>query len=678
MKPLSYRQIHLDFHTSPLIDDVGSAFNAEEFVQTLQKAHVTSINLFARCHHGFNYYPSKVGRMHPSLKFDLFGAQLHAVRDAGMRALAYTTAAWSEDTCDFHPDWMQISADGVLGSKPLFEDGFGNLKSRAWRSLCLNNEAYVDYMLREIREIYDLYQPDGFWIDIIHQYECVCPVCRKKMKRENLDPRCHEDRVRFSAQSELFFIQRMHQAIQEISRNLEIYFNAAPAAFDRGNDPALTNNQKRNYMTFIDIESLPSQEWGYSHFPVLVNYVNKYDQNICMMNGKFHQSWGDFGSLRNKAQLEYECFRALANGAHVCVGDQLHPRGKLDPSAYARIGDVFRSIEEKEPWCANTTKVANVGVIAPNITLESELIKAGGHRADDCSEGVYRILSELHIPFDFLSGDDPLDAYELLILPDKIRLDKQLGPKIDAYIDGGGKCLCTGISGMAQDEQEYALRNHPAAMSGMTPYSRPYISIQSNRFPDIPPMDYVIDNPGARLTPADGAEVLAWYVDPYFDRTWEHTCSHRQTPPQKISDYAAIVQKDHVIAIGPALFGDYAQYAVHAHKAIVQTCLMRLLENSLLISSSNLPSTAEVTLRKLDEGHVVHVLHYIPHRRCRQIDTIEDVIPLYGVALSVRVPLPPAQVKCVPQNTPIPFRWENGCVHFVVEQVSGHQMVWIQ
>jgi hypothetical protein len=47
---LRYRQIHLDFHTSEHIPNVGAAFDPETFVATLKAAHVDSITVFAKCH----------------------------------------------------------------------------------------------------------------------------------------------------------------------------------------------------------------------------------------------------------------------------------------------------------------------------------------------------------------------------------------------------------------------------------------------------------------------------------------------------------------------------------------------------------------------------------------------------------------------------------------------------
>ena len=68
MDKLPFRQIHLDFHTSECMPDVGSEFSEENFRKALKDGHVSSINLFAKCHHGWSYFPSKVNKMHPTLK----------------------------------------------------------------------------------------------------------------------------------------------------------------------------------------------------------------------------------------------------------------------------------------------------------------------------------------------------------------------------------------------------------------------------------------------------------------------------------------------------------------------------------------------------------------------------------------------------------------------------------
>ena len=44
-KPMRYRQIHLDFHTSEHIPGVGAAFDPEQFAGTFKAAHVNSVTI---------------------------------------------------------------------------------------------------------------------------------------------------------------------------------------------------------------------------------------------------------------------------------------------------------------------------------------------------------------------------------------------------------------------------------------------------------------------------------------------------------------------------------------------------------------------------------------------------------------------------------------------------------
>ena len=65
---LRYRQVHLDFHTSEHCPNVGGKFDEDQFIGALKKGHVNSITIFAQCHHGWCYYPTKTDMEHPTCK----------------------------------------------------------------------------------------------------------------------------------------------------------------------------------------------------------------------------------------------------------------------------------------------------------------------------------------------------------------------------------------------------------------------------------------------------------------------------------------------------------------------------------------------------------------------------------------------------------------------------------
>jgi hypothetical protein len=45
---LKYRQIHLDFHNSPLIYNIGENFEPEKFAEIMKKANVNSVTFFCK------------------------------------------------------------------------------------------------------------------------------------------------------------------------------------------------------------------------------------------------------------------------------------------------------------------------------------------------------------------------------------------------------------------------------------------------------------------------------------------------------------------------------------------------------------------------------------------------------------------------------------------------------
>ena len=82
---MRFRQVHLDFHTSEHIEDIGKKFDKKQFQTALKKGNINSITLFSKCHHGWAYHPSKANEIHPHLDFDLLGAQIQAAHEIGVK-----------------------------------------------------------------------------------------------------------------------------------------------------------------------------------------------------------------------------------------------------------------------------------------------------------------------------------------------------------------------------------------------------------------------------------------------------------------------------------------------------------------------------------------------------------------------------------------------------------------
>jgi hypothetical protein len=174
-----------------------------------------------------------------------------------------------------------------------------------------------------------------------------------------------------------------------------------------------------------------------------------------------------------------------------------------------------------------------------------------------------------------------------------------------------------------------------------------------------------------------GSEVLADVAVPYFNRGIRF-CSHKHTPSSGMIGYPGVIRSGNAIYFAHPIFTQYQKNAPRWCKQLVLNAVDLLLPEPLV--RTNAPSTALVTLNEqLEEGRwVLHLLHYIPERRGADFDIIEDVIPIFDVQVSLRVPRPARSVMCVPAGESIPFREKDGRLEFVVPRVDGHQMVAVQ
>jgi hypothetical protein len=660
MTELPYRQIHLDFHTSPFITDVGSEFDAEAFVKTLKEARVNSINVFAKCHHGMCYYPTKLGKAHPALKFDLLGEMLNVLHREGIKAPIYFPVGWEEEAAD-DANWLEVNKDGVLGTITPFEDEYYK-----WRKLCLNKKGYIDYILAQTQELIDRYEVDGFWYDIIFQKHCVCKACIEDMSKAGLDPRNEEDVIKHDFLALEKFQQTVFRYVKEKKPDALVFFNGKWVP-DGAYESQYSINRRKDIQTHMEIESLPSGYWGYNHFPLFVNFHNKNNGEIIGMNGKFHTAWGDFGTLRNKEALEFECFRMIASGSKVCIGDQLHPRGQLDPSSYKRIGEIFAEIEAREPWCVGSRKVSEIGVLLANRPL------AEGSLSD---EGAMRMLLELHHAFDLIDFESDFSPYKLLILPDDVVCHPEHARKISEYVRQGGKVLATHHSGLNTDKTAFAVKELGVEYLGEDEFEPAYIRLGDKLGGTIEPMDYALYHRGALVRPQEGAETLAQLGQPYFNRTFDRFCSHRQFPFDRLTDNPAAVRHGNVIYLSHPLFRSYILDGVKVYKDIIANSILSLLEEPILVS--DLPATAEVTFRTQDNRSIVHILHYIAERKCKTVDIVDTRIPLYNRTIKLRTDMLPAKVYAAPSMQPLDYTQQGAYVSVNVPEIDGHTMIVLE
>jgi len=674
MEELAFRQIHLDFHTGGDIPGVGEDFDPTEFATILREAHVTSVTCFAKCHHGYSYYPTKIGVPHPNLHRDLLGEQVEALKRAGIRVPAYLSVVWDEHAAAMHQEWLQIDTSGRTV-------GRGPLEARGWRWLCMNT-AYVDYVAAQAEEVLRTYPVDGLFFDIVRQTDpgCICNRCRADLARKGLDPADPEALRRQSLEIARAFMHRLTALVHSIRPEASVFYNSRTRV---SADPQRGMRPELPFYTHVEIESLPTGGWGYTHFPLYARYFQPLGKDLLGMTARFHKSWADFGGLKNQAALEYECFAMLAAGAKCSIGDQLHPRGRLERPAYARIGAVYASVAAKEPWCRGAQAVAEIGVLLAQGQVGIALDDA---RATD--EGALRLLLESQRTFHFLDLESDLLDYRLILLPDAIRLSPALAVKLREYLAQGGRLVLTGESGLDPHESGFALKELGLRSAGPSPWETAYVRVAPNGplAAGIEPMEHVVYERGWAVEAEPGTEVLAHVVPPYFNRSHLHFTSHAQTPPA-ISPGAplppgaapAITRRGNAVYVAFPLCRAYRRHGNRVYRTLLAGTIDLLLPQRLV--EARLPSSGQVSVLRQPEHEgrwIVHLLYYPAERRTAQLDIIEDVVSLHNVEIVVRPDFTPRRVYEAPSGQDLPFVWQDGQARLTLPALVGHTMVVLE
>jgi hypothetical protein len=169
--------------------------------------------------------------------------------------------------------------------------------------------------------------------------------------------------------------------------------------------------------------------------------------------------------------------------------------------------------------------------------------------------------------------------------------------------------------------------------------------------------------------------VLADIVPSYFDRTWEHFCSHRHTPSAgKPWQSCNRAQRQRHLLQQPDLH-DLSEGGAAVVQAAAAQRARLAAARAAGASRRAIYAARHAQRAAAQQRQVLHLLHYIPERRGEFFDVIEDVIPLYDVKLSVRVPKPVKRIASAPQGEALPFTIAGDRVEFVVPSIRGHQMI---
>ncbi len=709
---LRYRQVHLDFHTSPLVEGVGADFDAQKFAQTVRMGHVDSMTIFAKCHHGYSYYPTKVGMMHPHLSFDLMGQQIEALHSIGVRAPIYISLMWDDLAGELHGEWAIVDKSGTVLMRPPLTNQSPVLGGggRGWTTLDLTS-GYGDYVIAQVEEICRAYPVDGFFFDICFPLPNYSPWGQAQMRAAGVKLDDDEAVFQFAFQGFNHYLQRLSSVVREHAPDATIFFNGTVT-------PLMSTSLP--YQTHLEIESLPtaSHAWGYMHYPIMSRQARTTGVDFLGMTGRFHKSWADFGGLKTHDQLDYECGTVLGAGGKISVGDQLHPHGALDPAVYRLLEHSFGQVEQLEPWLHDAKPAAEVAILSQLKPFSSARIPGHG----DDVEGAAQFFLESGIQFDILDpATSSFSSYSALVLPDGLQVDAAMKTKLEQFIANSGKIVLSGTAALDAASGTFTLDAVPVSYVAPAPTTPSYLRLdaalagESELATDY---DYVFYDAAHQVKPLQGATAYGQLRRALFNRTWEHFTSHSHAPvlqypetdrrneehpvppsmPLDASNSTRwspamssgntlgtplVVEKDSVLYFAAPFFTAYRNHDYWAYRAIALNALRAFLPRPLLIPTG--PGWAEFTLHTQSYGdkqaarQIVHIVTYHPRRTLQPTQHVDQSASTAGLSMKVLVDdNVPERVYLAPERQPLGFVRDGDYIRVDLPPVGPHTVVVLE
>lgn len=354
------------------------------------------------------------------MKGDLVGETLKKLHKAGIKMIGrFDFSKINQKYAANHPEWLYVSEKGE------------HVNYNGQVHTCVMGGYQQDYLLEILKEALTRYPLDGVFFNMIGfpqvDYSrnfhgiCQCENCKESFKdfcgfdlpKHDGDPQALRKHQEWKDIQINRHFGRVRNLIKSIRSNTVI----CTYTVDHIDVIRKESGAPLGQETWDDVERA---QW------TLLTTENKQLANASV---HFYQM-----IFRHSASAPYlhsrRLWQQMVNGAWLdfyCIGplQRLEDRAGIGP-----ISDIYRFHAANEKWMLHTTSAADVGLV---------------RRDGDDYWGWVQILSENHVPFDFVSfRHSDLKRYRTLVVPESGGVNANDARALDAYVKGGGKLLLSG------------------------------------------------------------------------------------------------------------------------------------------------------------------------------------------------------------------------------------------
>lgn len=665
------RYVHLDFHTPGFLE-VGAKFNPEEFGETVEKANINTIAIFALCHHGYAYFPSTTGVPHPGLKTDLLGGMTEELKKRKIQSIIYFSQNVNETLAVARPECIALEKDG----KPVNSQILLSREELFWSWLCPNRGDWVDtFFLPLIKETLTKYNADGIFLDMAGYLpgSCYCDSCKEKMKAEGLDinnPDHHSDFMVRTNQEVAIKVRKLIDSIKPGLRFLEGSFNRLGDA-----------HNAKGILSEFYLETLPVQV-GWFLFPFLARYFRNIGLPVMGLTGRFLKNWGDFGTLKTAHQLKTEVAIHMAAGLPTGVGDHMHFNGQLNKEVYNVIGEAFAFLKERQPYCTGGVPLKETLIPLPKrLSVHAATMKKGAANTFNpmtALTGLSKMITELHYQWDISNSQTDFSQYGAILLNrDSCELD--VIEEIAKSVQEGG-LLIASYNGLNAKTPEATNTLHKLLgikklelLEDQGVYYHMKNKALSKNIPDMPIYTHT---PSFKMElEKDVKEIAELILSPCI-RSREAFYGHFHGAPDKYAGPAIGLKKigkGYAVSIAPSLFYSYMHTGHVHHMTLIRNILEKYFPKEKRKAKTTAPGIVELTLSENDGNIILQAVPFISSRRhAESFEVLNDVVAVHGTKVSINAPFPVSKVIDPVKNKEIKFKEKDGWVSFKLPDFTEH------
>jgi hypothetical protein len=601
----TYSRLLIDNHITEDDTSFLSNFDPAANVALIKQAKVEAAMVYACCHNGNCYYPTKVGHIHKNIAGkDLFGQMVSLLRKENILPIAYYTVIYHNDSAKSNPAWRRTD---FIGRQHM---------GRYWFS-CPNNPEYAAFVKQQLTEVIS-YDIAGIFIDMTFWPGiCFCHECREKYLRETggempivinwNDPIW----VKFQRIREQWIGDFAHQLTAHIKSqkpDLPVTHQFSPVlqGWYRAQSPLIATACDYTSADFYGGKF--QQRLGTKVMAAFSkNLPFEFMTSRCV-------DLSDHTSTKSEAEMLCSAATTLANGGACFFIDAINPDGTLQPEVYRKLGNVNTTLAPYMVTLARhkPTAVADCGLYFSmashiderlnNAKLEDIVPKHGisnmegvDNRQIEELVGASIALNNAHITYKIIPPETELVGLKTLIITDALYMSNKECQRIRKFVSEGGTLIATGKTSLFDLEGNTTGDFALADIFG--------VSYQNK---DSANISFLASNEGelicakdpAPLVKATTAKVLAKVAQTFFaPNDPVHYASIHSNPPGLVTDYAGMTVNDFGKGKCIYIYSKFLALHQHAQEAFAQQLLNKHAQSKFILAT-NAPACVEITLLK--------------------------------------------------------------------------------